>query len=223
MPINTQPRHIKNGEDYSGYNFVTPKVVDDTKDCTTTFTSSDDSTTTDKTSDGMTSVVTLSSGETRASLFEKISKMFLNIRKLWNTVGTTDISSIGQTVTGAINNLGSIDVLWTNTSPLENFVSQTISINTLNSYKAICIIAEAAVNLQFYSTIYIYKDFGDGLDYLIHCPHVDVQTGLAYTGVIRECVVYWSTNQIHFGQGKYGSSNNRNDTGIPVMILGIGK
>lgn len=74
----------------------------DSEDNTVTFTSSDDDSTTDKTSDGMTEVITMASGESHASLFEKISKMFLNIRKLWNTVGTENISGIGQTVTGAI-------------------------------------------------------------------------------------------------------------------------
>lgn len=57
----------------------------DSKDNTVTFTSSDNDATTAKTSDGFTSVATMASGETHASLFEKISKMFLNIRKLWNT------------------------------------------------------------------------------------------------------------------------------------------
>lgn len=102
MPNDTMPIHIKNGNSYSGYNFITPT---DTEDCIVTFTSSDNDATTDKTTDGMTSVTTLESGETHESLFQKISKMFLNIRKLWNTVGTEDISSVGQTVTGAINNL----------------------------------------------------------------------------------------------------------------------
>ena len=97
-------------------------TTSDTTTNVTTFTSSDDSTSTDKTNAGMTEVITMASGETHASLFQKISKMFLNIRKLWNTVGTsalasgktvtgllgnTDISSVGTTVTGAISNVGS--------------------------------------------------------------------------------------------------------------------
>lgn len=80
-------------------------ATSDTTTNVTSFTSSDDSTSTDKTSDGMTEVITMTSGESHSSLFQKISKMFLNIRKLWNTVGTEDISGIGQTITGAINNL----------------------------------------------------------------------------------------------------------------------
>lgn len=102
MPNDTMPIHIKNGNSYSGYNFITPT---DTEDCVVTFTSSDNDATTAKTTDGMTSVTTLESGETHESLFQKISKMFLNIRKLWNTVGETDISGIGTTITGAISTL----------------------------------------------------------------------------------------------------------------------
>lgn len=94
----------------------------DSKDNTVTFTSSDNDATTEKTSDGFTSVATMASGESHSSLFQKISKMFLNIRKLWNTMGTsalasgktvtgllgnTDISGVGSTVTGAISNLNS--------------------------------------------------------------------------------------------------------------------
>ena len=78
----------------------------DSKDNTVTFTSSDNDTTTEKTSDGFTSVATMASGESHASLFQKISKMFLNIRKLWNTVGSTAIpSELGTTVTGALSNI----------------------------------------------------------------------------------------------------------------------
>lgn len=75
----------------------------DSKDNTTTFTSSDDDTTTAKTSDGFTSVTTMASGESHASLFQKISKMFLNVRKLWNTVGSTAIDTdLGQTITAQL-------------------------------------------------------------------------------------------------------------------------
>lgn len=73
----------------------------DSKNNTVTFTSSDDDATTEKTSDGFTSVATMASGETHASLFQKISKMFLNIRKLWNTVGSTALES-GKTITGLL-------------------------------------------------------------------------------------------------------------------------
>lgn len=67
-------------------------------------------------------VAKLSSGETLASMFNKISSMFASIRKLWNTIGSTalasgktvtgllgntDISGVGSTVTGAISNLNS--------------------------------------------------------------------------------------------------------------------
>lgn len=79
-------------------------IVDgDSKDDTITFTSSDNDATTEKTSDGFTSVATMASGESHASLFQKISKMFLNIRKLWNTVGSTALDTdLGLTVTAQL-------------------------------------------------------------------------------------------------------------------------
>lgn len=78
----------------------------DSKDNTVTFTSSDNDATTEKTSDGFTSVATMASGESHSSLFQKISKMFLNIRKLWNTVGSTAIdTAYGTTLTAQMANL----------------------------------------------------------------------------------------------------------------------
>ena len=92
----SHPRHIKDGQNYTGYSFTSDSNVGDTRNKTVTFTSSDNDATTAKTSDGFTSVPTMASGETHASLFQKISKMFLNIRKLWNTVGfeTSGVSKI---------------------------------------------------------------------------------------------------------------------------------
>lgn len=81
-------------------------ATSDTTTNVTSFTSSDDSTSTDKTSDGMTEVITMTSGESHSSLFQKISKMFLNIRKLWNTVGSTAIdTAYGTTLTAQMANL----------------------------------------------------------------------------------------------------------------------
>ena len=79
----------------------------DSKSNTITFTSSDNASTTAKTNSGITSVATLSSGETHASLFNKISGMFLNIRKLWNTIGTTalDTTNFGATLTAQMKQL----------------------------------------------------------------------------------------------------------------------
>lgn len=83
-------------------------ATSDTTTNVTSFTSSDDSTSTDKTSDGMTEVITMTSGESHSSLFQKISKMFLNIRKLWNTVGATAIdTAYGATLTAQMANLKS--------------------------------------------------------------------------------------------------------------------
>ena len=73
----------------------------DSKDNTTTFTSSDTSTVS-----SWTDVPTLTSGETHASIFSKISQMVKNVRYLWKLMGTTDISSIGDgTMSGAISTL----------------------------------------------------------------------------------------------------------------------
>lgn len=50
----------------------------------------------------------LESGESHKSIFSKISTMFKNIRFLYNTLGTTDISTIGDgTVSSAISTLNS--------------------------------------------------------------------------------------------------------------------
>lgn len=53
-------------------------------------------------------VAKLSSGETLASMFNKISSMFASIRKLWNTVGSTAIdTAYGTTLTAQMANLKS--------------------------------------------------------------------------------------------------------------------
>lgn len=73
----------------------------DTKDCTTTFTSSDDSTETGLIlpSGGDITVPQMVSGETHGNLFSSLSKIALNTRKLintakriWNSVGATWVS-----------------------------------------------------------------------------------------------------------------------------------
>ena len=71
----------------------------DSKDNTTSFTSSDSSTVSE-----WTDVSTLTSGEKHTSIFSKTSQMFKNVRYLWKLMGTTDISSIGDgTMSGAIS------------------------------------------------------------------------------------------------------------------------
>ena len=78
------------------------QLTGDSKDNTTTFTSND-STTGDSTAPAL-----LTSGETHASIFSKVSTIFKNVRWLLSKMGTTDISSIGNgTVTGALSTLNS--------------------------------------------------------------------------------------------------------------------
>lgn len=75
----------------------------DSKDNTVSFTSSDSTTAT-----AWTDVSVLSNNEKHSSIFNKISTMFKNIRYLYNMLGTTDISNIGDgTATGAISTLNS--------------------------------------------------------------------------------------------------------------------
>lgn len=55
-----------------------------------------------------TEVSTMKSSETHSSVFNKISTMFKNIRFLYKTIGTTDISTIGDgTISNAISTLNS--------------------------------------------------------------------------------------------------------------------
>ena len=73
----------------------------DSKDNITTFTSND-STSVSEWSD----VEAISSGETHASIFSKMSQMFKNVRYLWKLMGKSDISKIGDgTATGALSSL----------------------------------------------------------------------------------------------------------------------
>lgn len=74
----------------------------DSQDNTVTFTSND-SLTGDSTAPAL-----LTSGETHASIFSKVSTIFKNVRWLLSKMGTTDISAIGNgTVTGALSTLDS--------------------------------------------------------------------------------------------------------------------
>lgn len=74
----------------------------DSQDNTITFTSND-SLIGDSTAPAL-----LSSGETHASIFSKVSTIFKNVRWLLSKMGTTDISSLGDgTVTGALSTLNS--------------------------------------------------------------------------------------------------------------------
>lgn len=74
----------------------------DSESNVTTFTSND-STTGDSTAPAL-----LTSGETHASIFSKVSTIFKNVRWLLSKMGTTDISTLGDgTVTGALSTLNS--------------------------------------------------------------------------------------------------------------------
>lgn len=74
----------------------------DSQDNTITFTSND-SLTSDSTAPSL-----LTSGETHASIFSKVSTIFKNVRWLLSKMGTTDISTLGDgTVTGALSTLNS--------------------------------------------------------------------------------------------------------------------
>lgn len=74
----------------------------DSRDNTVTFTSND-SLTGDSTPPAL-----LTSGETHASIFSKVSTVFKNVRWLLSKMGTTDISTLGDgTVTGALSTLNS--------------------------------------------------------------------------------------------------------------------
>lgn len=74
----------------------------DSQDNTVTFTSND-SLTGDSTAPAL-----LTSGETHASIFSKVSTIFKNVRWLLSKMGTTDISTLGNgTVTGALSTLNS--------------------------------------------------------------------------------------------------------------------
>ena len=201
----------------------------DTKDCTVTFTSSDDDTTTATTSAGMTAVSTLTSGETHASLFEKISKMFLNIRKLWNTVGTsalasgktitgllgnTDISGVGSTVTGAISNIAPI-LLWTNESPNNPFASQYVDVPGIQSYREI-IVEFGRASQSYGQARYTIKT---GITYIMSA----IANNYIY-GDYREFII--GNNQVGFADGYYGRPSGSpmsvsNDAAIPKYIYGI--
>lgn len=74
----------------------------DSQSNTVTFTSND-SLTGDSTPPAL-----LTSGETHASIFSKVSTVFKNVRWLLSKMGTTDISTLGDgTVTGALSTLNS--------------------------------------------------------------------------------------------------------------------
>lgn len=90
---------------YDGSSAMTVNLMNvrsDSYQNTVKFTSND-STTGDSTAPAL-----LTSGETHASIFSKVSTIFKNVRWLLSKMGTTDISTLGDgTVTGALSTLNS--------------------------------------------------------------------------------------------------------------------
>lgn len=79
------------------------RLTGDSKDNIVTFTSNDSIT-----GDSTAPPVVITSGETHASLFNKLSTAVKNVRWLLSKMGTTDISTLGDgTVTGALSTLNS--------------------------------------------------------------------------------------------------------------------
>lgn len=188
--------------------FVT--VGGDTSTNIVTYTSSDNDATTDKTSNGFTSVVTMASGESHSSLFQKISKMFLNIRKLWNTVGTsalasgktvtgllgnTDISSVGSTVTGAIKNIDDREI--------HIFPDNLPNTGTVKLY---------CYGVSWYVNGYGYAIIPGLVPAFLYDERIRI-TGMSGTGVYD----YYATNSVNGDNGQ-DNPNNR----FPVKMRGIG-
>ena len=95
-----------NAENISTLNENKLAKTGDSKDTTTTFTSSDVA---DGSATAWTSVTKLDSGEKHSSIFAKVSQMFKNVRYLYKLLGTTDVSSFfggsNQDITGALSTL----------------------------------------------------------------------------------------------------------------------
>ena len=132
----------------------------------TTFTSND-SLTGDSTAPAL-----LTSAETHASIFSKVSTIFKNVRWLLSKMGTTDISTIGNgTVTGALSTLNSNIRGKQNTLDSPLFYRGTIkgdmnSYNTRshNGYYYIAITtppnAPASSGWSIVLVLFAYNDFG---------------------------------------------------------------
>lgn len=100
LPANSFGRATYDGNNRNIVNTYLTKSGDSTNN-SITFTSTDNTNPTE-----WTDISALTSGEKHSSLFNKISTMFKNVRYLYKTLGTTDISQMGNgTVTGALNEL----------------------------------------------------------------------------------------------------------------------
>ena len=112
----------------NGTEYGVEGVAGDSKDDTTTFTSSDVA---DGSANAWTSVNVLASGEKHSSIFAKVSQMFKNVRYLYKLLGTTDFSGLGSNVSGAIDNLGDIIVKGVETT---STASQAYAVNEYMIY-----------------------------------------------------------------------------------------
>lgn len=92
---------------------------------TITYTSGDASSPT-----AWTSVTTLTSGLSLATLFNRISTMVKNVRYIWNKLGTTSMGTTATTITGAIaEHESDISTLNSNLTPTTTRVTQTTDAN----------------------------------------------------------------------------------------------
>lgn len=152
-------------------------VDDDSKDNTVSFTSYDDLSPTQ-----FNYVPLLSSGEKHSSLFSKISTMFKNIRWLYNILGTTDISVIGNgTITGAISTLNrtfttQINELNTNLANKIYINSNVKSIWLTIDYPAYVPVVCGIRFEAFNGYIYSFSMNSDRIEYAIYDPNTDKWT-----------------------------------------------
>lgn len=115
-----------------------------------------------------TDVATLASGEKHSSIFSKVSTMFKNIRYLYQMLGTTDISSLGNgTVTGALSQLNT-DLLGkvpASTESKYNFTNAgygTINIDETYNYNYVTSVNGNGIGTlplanQFYNIVNFYS------------------------------------------------------------------
>lgn len=183
----------------------------DTAENTATFTSSDVA---DGSASAWTTVSKLSSGEKHSSIFAKVSQMFKNVRYLYEMLGTTDISKIGNgTCTGAISSLnsslgnsfkGKYDVL---VSSLSNNATWTqYQIADVTKYKFIQLqvrdenYSEIASNIIAYDffkdcntvqrTFGVWANAWKNFEYCVLCCYVDNTHVALYVGTgLRQVVL----------------------------------
>lgn len=143
---------------------------------------------------GFTDVEKLESGETRKSIFSKMSTMFKNVRYLAKMLGSTDISKIGDgTVTGGLNTLNN-DLGNNNT-----LVNQTLGYHKKNLLKNTA--SDSIVN---------------GITYTVNDDGSITATGTA-TDTATLCI----KNPYYLKKGSYILSGCPNGGGIETYRLHI--